>query len=75
MTDSARRRRLELQTVGNSKLVVWNIGPDDTSPGLESGDWRRYICVEPAVIPRREGFYLAPGEKREIGLSIRPESL
>jgi len=69
--DAGSGRRLSLEMFGNNAAVVWNIGPEETLPGLAPGDWKRYICVEPAVMPRARGFYLCPGEVRQIGMSCR----
>lgn len=60
---------LVLGMSGNNSIVVWNVGPDETLEGLAKDDWERYVCIEPAVIPRARGFYLYPGETRRIGLT------
>lgn len=67
--DSGTGRLLRLNFSGNNKIVVWNPGPDREMPGLAADDWRRYVCVEPGVLPRCDGFYLNPGERRCIGMS------
>lgn len=65
--DKGTGRRLSLKMIGSNKLIIWNVGPDDEMVGMAPDDWKRYICVEPAVIPRAKGFYLHPGEERSIG--------
>lgn len=71
IVDRESGRTIELRTSGNSKLVIWSVGPDgDTLSGLAPDDWRKYICVEPAVMPRCDGYYLNPGEVRTIGMSM-----
>lgn len=71
ISDSGWSRSIELKSFGNNKLVIWNVGPDEQLPGLMPTDWTKYICVEPAVLPRCDGFYLQPGQTKEIGMSCR----
>ena len=71
ISDSGWSRRIELKSFGNNKLVIWNIGPEEGLPGLMPTDWMKYICVEPAVLPRCDGFYLQPGQSSDIGMSCR----
>jgi glucose-6-phosphate 1-epimerase len=71
IVDAGWRRTIRLKTFGNTRLVIWNAGPDrDIVSGLAENEWRRYVCVEPAVIPRGDGFYLMSGESRSLGMSI-----
>ena len=71
ISDSGWSRSIELKSFGNNKLVIWNIGPDEVQPGLSPTGWTKYICVEPAVLPRCDGFYLQPGQSYDIGMSCR----
>ena len=71
ISDSGWFRSIELKSFGNNKLVIWNIGPDEMQLGLMPVDWMKYICVEPAVLPRCDGFYLHPGQTYEIGMACR----
>ena len=75
ISDSGWARSVELKSLGNNKLVIWNIGPDEMQPGLMPTDWMKYICVEPAVLPRCDGFYLQPGQSYEIRMSCRVVNL
>ena len=63
-------REIALTTRGNRKLVVWNSGEIPTD-GLLPGEWRRFVCVEPAIVPRREGIWLDPGREYALGLTIQ----
>lgn len=63
-------REIALTTRGNRKLVVWNPGEVPTD-GLLPGEWRRFVCVEPAIVPRREGIWLDPGREYALGLTIQ----
>ena len=62
-------REIALTTWGNNKLVVWNQGEEPTE-GLAPEDWRHFICVEPAILPRMEGIWLDPQATYEIGMNI-----
>ena len=68
VVDSGTGRRLSIRMFGNNKFIIWNVGPDEKMDGMADDDWKRYICVEPAVLPRADGFYLEPGEERTIGM-------
>lgn len=71
LQDRGCGRSITLFSRGNTKLIVWNVGPEGTTlPGLAADDWKRYVCVEPAVVPRGEGFYLHPQEERVLALSV-----
>lgn len=64
-------RRIRLTSRGNRKLVVWNPGPEH--PEFAPDEWRRFACVEPAVLPRMEGLWLLPGAACELEMSVRAE--
>lgn len=68
VADSGTGRHLSIRMFGNNKFIVWNVGPKEKMAGMSDDDWKRYICVEPAVLPRADGFYLEPGEERSIGM-------
>ena len=65
--DAARGRRIELSSGGAARLVVWNPGSEEPAeenpaPGkLAAGDWRRLICVEPAILWKEAARSVAPG--------------
>ena len=65
--DAARGRRIELSSGGAARLVVWNPGSEEPveenpAPGkLAAGDWRRLICVEPAILWKEAAPSVAPG--------------
>ena len=62
-------REITLTAWGNNKLVIWNQGEEPLG-GLAPEDWRHFVCVEPAVLPRMEGIWLEPQATYEIGMSI-----
>ena len=65
--DAARGRRIELSSGGAARLVVWNPGTEEPAeenpaPGqLAVGDWRRMVCVEPAILWKEAARSVAPG--------------
>lgn len=63
-------RELTLTAWGNKKLVVWNQG-EEPLEGLAPEDWRHFVCVEPAILPRMHGIWLEPQKTYELGMSIR----
>lgn len=62
-------REIVLTSWRNNKLVIWT---HDGTPleGLVSDEWRRFACVEPAILPRMEGIWIEPQAAYEIGMSI-----
>jgi len=55
-------KRIVIERQGFPDVVVWNPGAEKAAAldDLETGAWRRMLCVEPAVI--RRPVCLAPGE-------------
>ncbi len=76
LVDGARGLTVNIAAKGNKRLVVWN--PGDERPAVEPppagalgpGDWRRFVCVEPATLWRDQAFNLAPGEKNVLSARI-----
>ena len=66
--DRGTGRRLSLRMFGNNKIVIWNLGNEERIDGMVGDDWKSFVCVEPAVLPRMDGFYLDPDEERSIGM-------
>ena len=68
--DPGLRRALAMVTSGNTKTVVWNVGPNTKLPDFEEGDWTRYVCVEP-VSEWPGPSELKPGETHELLAAIQ----
>lgn len=66
LLDPVLRRAIAVVSSGNRKLVVWNPGPGTPLPDQQDGDWRKFLCVEPATLWRDAGFTLAPGESHTL---------
>ena len=83
--DAARGRRIELSSGGAARLVVWSPGSEEPAeenpaPGrLAAGDWRRFVCVEPAILWQEAARSVAPGASfvlwAEIALAPRSGSV
>jgi len=66
---------VEITAEGERKLIVWNPGPgwqpnDGADCNLAAGDWRRFVCVEPAVIGRESAIRLAPGGRHTLKMAV-----
>ena len=81
LIDGARNRRISIAAKGNRRLVVWNPGAkypaaESPEPGvLAVGDWRRFVCVEPATLWRDQGFVLEPGARNVLSARISASGL
>ena len=76
VVDASRGHTIKISAKGNRRLVVWNPGdarPADATPvpgALGDGDWRHFVCVEPATLWRDQGFILKPGERHSFSARI-----
>jgi glucose-6-phosphate 1-epimerase len=76
LEDGARGRTIHIAAKGNKRLVVWNPGDarpaqEPPAPGaLAPGDWRHFVCVEPATLWRDQAVTLAPGEKHVMSITL-----
>ena len=81
LVDPGFGRRIVLTAQGLTELVVWNPGSERAAPKipepgkLAEGDWRHFVCVEPAVSGNLREITLAPGKQAEFTFSIRLELL
>lgn len=81
LVDPGFGRRIVLKSQGLTELVVWNPGaervvPKVPEPGnLSEGDWRHFVCVEPAVSGRMREIALPAGAQADFLFEIRSESL
>lgn len=79
IVDSAMRRRIGVRSVGAARLVVWNPGaeePADANPEpgcLAAGDWRRLVCVEPAILWNEAARRIEPGKSHVLFAEISTE--
>lgn len=79
IVDPVLGRRIDERSVGAARLVVWNPGEEEEAspnpkPGdLAVGDWRRMICVEPAILWSDAERLVAPGRTHVISTEISAE--
>ena len=79
--DPVRRRRITLSSSGAAQLVVWCPGVEDPAeanpePGeLAIGDWRRFACVEPAILWQEAARTVAPGTNHVLVAEIAVEPM
>ena len=74
--DPVLKRTVSVSSSGAKRLVVWNPGAeapaqDMPAPGdFGKGDWRRMICVEPAILWKDAIVTVEPGSAHEIFATI-----
>ena len=69
LVDGALSRTIGLVCGGASRIVVWNCGKDPMR-GYAKGEWRRFLCVEPANNMAEDAIRLAPGESHAMRFSV-----
>ena len=76
IVDPVVGRCINIASKGAAQLVVWNPGTDEPAYGnpepgeMGVGDWRRFVCVEPAILWRDAELTVAPGEEHRISAEI-----
>ncbi len=76
IVDPVLGRRVEISSAGAARLVVWNPGDEEEAwdrpaPGaLAKGDWRRLVCVEPAILWKEAARTVAPGASHVLSAEI-----
>lgn len=71
LLDPVLKRAIAIVSTGNRKLVVWNPGPETRLADQEEGDWKKFLCVEPATLWRDSGFTIGPGEEHTLLAAIQ----
>ena len=70
IADGAEGRTVSVSSSGAARTVVWNCGKDPMR-GYAEGEWRRFVCVEPANNLPEDAIRLAPGGRHELRLAVR----
>ena len=72
LIDPACSRTIEIETWGNTDLVVWNPGPEVAAAigDFDNDGYLRMVCIEPAIALDKR-IHLKPGECHVIGQTIR----
>lgn len=66
INDPGLGRAIHVQYIGADHTVVWNPGKDAARdlPDLPDGDWKKFVCVEPAFLgPELQGGLVGPGQE------------
>lgn len=79
IVDPLLDRRIVVTSSGAKRLVIW--GPREEEPAWENpapgdfaiGDWRHFICVEPAILWKEAAIDIKPGDEHVMmsEISIR----
>lgn len=69
IADDAFVRTIGLVCAGAARIVVWNCGKDPML-GYAEGDWRRFLCVEPANNTSADAIRLLPGENHVMRFAV-----
>jgi glucose-6-phosphate 1-epimerase len=70
--DASLSRRIRISSEGARRTVLWNRGKEPRS-GYKEGDWRRFVCVEPANNLQEDAVTLQPGESHELKFAVSVE--
>ena len=75
IVDPLLDRCVSVASTAAKRLVVWNPGTEDESdnpaPGdLATGDWRHFVCVEPAILWKEAAVEVQPGAVHELMAEI-----
>ncbi|MCZ9308165.1 aldose epimerase family protein [Corynebacterium uberis] len=76
--DPGMGRYLTVYGTGTDHTVVWNPGAqaDQTIADLRPGQWRDFVCVEPARLgTSARGFTLAPGASATLGMLVQAHDI
>ena len=72
--DPGWRRRIGIRSPQTKKMMYWNGGKVPRTD-FADGEWRRYLCLEPANNVAADALTVQPGETAAIRLSIRVSDL
>lgn len=71
LTDEVENRAVVIRAKGHKKLILFNSGvPRGPNDNMGDEDYRRYVCVEPAVIGRECAVKVLPGRRCELQMTV-----
>ena len=70
LIDNGLDRAIAMVSRGNKKLIVWNPG-EAPFVGLNDGDYKKFVCVEPSTLFRDAGYELKAGESHDLKIAIQ----
>lgn len=74
VVDPGYGRRIVVASPGTKRMMVWNCGKG-SRPEFAPGEWRRFVCLEPANNVAADAIAVQPGETAELAFSLRVESI
>lgn len=72
IVDPGYGRCIRVTSPDTNRLMVWNCGAAPR-PCFAPGEWRRFLCLEPANNLAADAISLAPLEQAELRFSVRVE--
>ena len=70
VVDLGYGRRIVVSSPGTKRMMVWNCGKR-TRQEFAEGEWRRFVCLEPANNVAVDAIVVQPGETAELAFSVR----
>lgn len=67
--DDANNRKIAISARGNRNIVIWNPGAKKNA-NLGDGDYRHFVCIEPALANKWYPVRINPGRSHDISLTI-----
>ncbi len=73
--DEGANRAICLAARGHAKLILWSIAEASCTGQFSGDDWRRFACLEPAIIGRESAVTVLPGKRHELWMSVKAVAL
>lgn len=71
LVDEIEKRKVTIRAKGHKKLILFNSGvPRGPNDNMGKEDYKRYVCVEPAVIGRENAQRILPGKRTELQMTV-----
>lgn len=67
--DPVWRRRIEVRSSQTKRIMYWNCGKGPQR-SYADGEWRRFLCLEPANNVAEDAIAVAPGETASVCVSV-----
>jgi len=74
VVDPGYGRCIVVSSPGTKRMMVWNCGKG-RRPEFGQGEWRRFVCLEPANNVAADAIAVQPGETAELAFSVRVEAI
>ena len=71
LIDEVEKRKVTIRAKGHKKLILFNSGvPRGPNDNMGAEDYKKYVCVEPAVIGRESAVRILPGKRTELQMTV-----